>query len=434
MNQSVRTIRTWDLKFFNQWENGDISWDFFDGYYYDSAYGLFDMGYASGSRVRVKSEVWTCSDSRRYDLEGLAYSINFWVIDFANTATGSQIFLCVDEDLDSPTYGQAKFEGYAFSPYIGVQDFTGISFEAITNLETKWKDKDGVLGRYTKVDGIAASSNNKLNSDFDDEVRVLGKIEKSSVRKTMSQKVYRLIQNAKINNGSKTVASTSLNKPTWEHASDGTKLQNDSILYFWDLGGANVTISGESIWNKTLIVEGWNLYISGNIRWDGMLGIIILKKDRNSSSQWNVYIDPSVTDIHASIYADGSILNYDGSSELSWDTLPPQLANQLFIKGSVFTENTLWGGTGPSFTCPYFVAHACDRSTARKYDLNYLRRYRLVESFADNGDSNGGKADYSGAESYMWDNDRENNEGTYRKFPLIIQYDSRIQSSPPPLF
>lgn len=70
-----------------------------------------------------------------------------------------------------------------------------------------------------------------------------------------------------------------------------------------------------------------------------MLGIIALSKNGVGG---NIYIDPSVTDIHAILYADRSVLSYDGVKEFDGsNSSASELANQLYIHGSVFSENTI---------------------------------------------------------------------------------------------
>jgi len=60
-----------------------------------------------------------------------------------------------------------------------------------------------------------------------------------------------------------------------------------------------------------------------------VLGIIALQKNGRGG---NIYIDPTVTDIHAFLYADRSVISYNGSAELDGSTPDTQLANQLYIK------------------------------------------------------------------------------------------------------
>ena len=108
--------------------------------------------------------------------------------------------------------------------------------------------------------------------------------------------------------------------------------------YFAPTAGGNIEISGTDLsGNKTLVVEGGNIYITGNIRGSGILALIALEKNGVGG---NIYINPSVTDIHAVMYADRSVISYNGA-ELDGSTQDSVLANQLYIKGSLFSENTL---------------------------------------------------------------------------------------------
>ena len=122
------------------------------------------------------------------------------------------------------------------------------------------------------------------------------------------------------------------------------------------------------------MVEGGNIYITGNITGNGILALIPLEKNGVGG---NIYINPVVTDIHAVIYADRSVISYNGA-ELDGTTQDSVLANQLYIKGSLFSENTLGGFELTK--CPFYVTNSnCNTAQkAAKYDLNYLRRYVIV--------------------------------------------------------
>jgi hypothetical protein len=89
-----------------------------------------------------------------------------------------------------------------------------------------------------------------------------------------------------------------------------------------------------------------------------------------------------VTDIHAIIYADRSLVSYDGSNELDGDTQAQDLASQLYIYGSIFSENTIGGSS--SMLCPFYES-SCNDAKSKKYDLNYLRRYILVQEVDADG-------------------------------------------------
>ncbi|MCC7197815.1 hypothetical protein IT413_06530 [Candidatus Peregrinibacteria bacterium] len=168
--------------------------------------------------------------------------------------------------------------------------------------------------------------------------------------------------------------------------------------------GTNVTWTGQ----RTIISVGGDIYIDDNL-YNGAavsskprLGIIALK-DFDTGKGGNVYIHPDVTDIQANIFTDGSVYSYDGNSsninsagEPCWaseKTRHDTLINQLYIEGSIASQNTIGGaadvtptlgngkkasaaeGTygGSSSTCS-----PSGRSQARLYDLNFLRYYGLV--------------------------------------------------------
>ena len=252
------------------------------------------------------------------------------------------------------------------------------------------------------------------------DTRILWAMTKSELRRDIQKNVAQITRN---------IASTN----NWLHQafldwSNGwgsvningwVLLKQWNILYFKNPSGSiklSWNISGE----KTIIVENANVYIDGNILWDGNLWIIVLRWD----VWWNVYIDTAVTDIHASIFADRSIVSYHNWSVLDWNTSADILANQLYIYGSVFSENTIWTSRSTTPICPFYVPTAhCDIAEAQKYDLNYLRRYFLSTAINPSGIP-------SGAESIK----RWNTDPNLRDFPVIIEYNPSIQTTPPPLF
>ncbi|MCF7836986.1 hypothetical protein K9M43_04745, partial [Candidatus Gracilibacteria bacterium] len=85
-----------------------------------------------------------------------------------------------------------------------------------------------------------------------------------------------------------------------------------------------------------------------------------------------------------------------------------ELRNQLYWKGLIATQNTIGGADkDPTYECP--AETTCNsRENARVYDLAYLRTFH-----AD-----------SGVTPVYSDSDAA----------LVVEYDSRIQNSPPPLF
>lgn len=441
----VMTIEDADLRFINKDADANIIWDFFSGYYYDPAYGVFWIDTRPAYRVRISEEInnTVCNTGyKAYKLSGYSYNPDFGFVDFAfDTNTYSYICLPLDET-DSNL--EAYIGGSMYSPYIGIQSLSGIKFDSSVDINTDESDEtdDNIEGRFIKVDGIVASEKNTelLADQFDNEVRILGQLTKSSFRKDIHQKVYPVI--SKLNVGilpdPYMIPSWHLGDTDWSSNTVWEKILNNTVLYFQDteirLGWQN-DING----NKTLVVEWANVYIAGNIRNsddDGILGIIALQKD---GVWWNIYIDPSVTDIHAVMYADRSLISYNWS-ELDGGTPASNLANQLYIRGSVFSENTIWASQNTPPECPYYVDTSdCNtQNQAMKYDLNFLRKYILVQTVDIDGNPVWPKIPQnSGLESFLGDNLNTNTEvqkSWYRKYPVIIEYDPQIQQTPPPFF
>ena len=195
------------------------------------------------------------------------------------------------------------------------------------------------------------------------------------------------------------------------------------ILYFWNLWGSTVILDSSTEkmkWVKTIIVEGGNLYLKSNLEYSNStsnLWVIVLED--SWKRWWNIYVNPSVTKLVWSYYADKSMISYNGT-ELDWNTPQAVLKHQLYLLGSVMSENTIWGSRKNPVECPYFVpSGSCTtRAQAQKYDLNYLRRYYIAPN---NTPANGWTANYPSSSDYY-------------KHPMIIEYNPLIQTSPPPLF
>jgi len=439
VNQNIKTINTGDLSFMNQWNDTQMIWNFFSWYYYDEAYGVFETDAVSGQEVRVASASWNCSDgTARYELEWYAYSENFGAVWFSNTLDGANIYICINDDTDSPSYGESYFDGYAYSDLIWLQSFDGIEFEWYTDIEDVEEDEDGVLGRFVKVDGIVSSTQNSLGSEFNQEIKILWDISKSALRESINKNVYSLVKNTDPQNGNFPYRWEWIWNSQWS-SWDGKLLENGKVLFFSGMqenpeNQRNVEISWEQNGIKTLIVEWGNIYITENITGDGVLWLIALRK---WNSGWNIYVHPDVTDIHALMYAERSVISYSWWVELWWEVSDNALANQLYIKWSLFSENTLWWWVAP-YECPFFIdSGSCVENTAKKYDLNYLRRYKLVTQFNGDGDIISKEPDYNGDESMMGNgiaSDSDTQKPWYRKHSLIIEYNPSLQQNLPPLF
>ena len=103
----------------------------------------------------------------------------------------------------------------------------------------------------------------------------------------------------------------------------------------------------------TYIVNGGNLIVRGNTFYadNASVGFIVLNKD--NAEKGNLYIEPNVTDVVGSFYAQGSLMSaevgvdnlvseseiYDGFSDTS------ALNNQLYLQGLLVSRNTIYGST-----------------------------------------------------------------------------------------
>ncbi len=428
-NTRIMTIENGDLRFMNKGNDDDIVGDYFSWYYFDPAFGFFETN-TTIDRVRISSQsVWDCSSSDYdwYELTGHSYNLEFGFVDF-NLSSSVYTYICIPKNGNNdilPSY----IGWYAYSQYIGFQNFDGITLDSSVDMSADHLSD----GRLVKVDGIVSSKNNSeaIDGQFSDDVRVLGKITKSGLRKNIHKELASVTRNISPDNGVSPYTVEALWNQKWTVWDDGKTIQDGTILYFWNLWGHNVEITGGDVQGvKTLIVEWGNIYISWNIRGGGMLGIIVTQKNGVGG---NIYIDPSVTDIHAILYADRSLMSYNPSSwEYDGDTQADILPNQLYIRGTVLSENTIGGAV--TTTCPYYINNTCNLSLSKKYDLNYLRRYILVQPTDEDGNVTWLKIpQYNGQESYMNTLTRWS-KPDYRNFPLVIEYNPLIQQTPPPLF
>lgn len=281
------------------------------------------------------------------------------------------------------------------------QNFETLKIYWITNIN-KSKQKDLVY-----------------NQDIQNIQNLAWVINKSILKRDIRKNATSTFKSIVVSNWTNTISD--LSWANWINT-DWSKLWN--ILYFWALNWWNVVLNDsihKFVWRKTIVLNWWNLYIKSNIINNlnsDILWIIVLKDENNK--WWKVYIDSSVQEIDAVIYSDKSVMSYsefydNGSSdtivkhELDWNVSNSWLKNQLYIYWTIFSENTIWWSRKNPPVCPFYVKSdnslTCDIVEAQKYDLNYLR---------------------------AWVNNKYNS--AYPNYPIVIKYNSTMQSTPPPLF
>lgn len=244
-------------------------------------------------------------------------------------------------------------------------------------------------------------------------VRSLGDVSTNILRDTIVKNVAAIVAGVAVDDAAGNVTVTADGTKFNISAGSGATLLPDSagnprVLYFRN---KNVYLSDATdavTWTgkRTIIVEGGSVFIDSNL-YNGVgaidkLGIIVLKDYASDykGEQGHVYIAPSVTDIQANIFADGSVFSYDGDPTnivpltgepifLSESDRSTTLLNQLFITGSIASKNTIGGavktpepilGDGRRVTAAEgeYGLNPSGRSQARLYDMNFLRYYGFV--------------------------------------------------------
>ena len=272
-----------------------------------------------------------------------------------------------------------------------------------------------IIGAVRSSSGVfGKQSGASLNQSIGDTVR-------NELKAGITRNVAGLTESASVNGCFTDVTINDLDN--FISANPSCVYHAGTVLFFED---ADVTLelNGGSLpgsVGKTLLVSGGNVQIKGNITYSGgsdALGIVVLEDDITGTGG-DIYVYPNVTDVVGAWYAEGGVVSVnsqgqgdedlsascDGSSGFCDRTY--ELRNQLFWKGLLATGNTLGGSDQDPVICPGGVS--CARDQARKYDLAYLRTYTP--------DSTGSAA-----------------SGVTSTAALVIQYDSRIQNNPPPLF
>lgn len=254
-------------------------------------------------------------------------------------------------------------------------------------------------------------------------------------------------------NGSNNLSSFNFSSQWW------LKLQNNQVIYFKD---RDVKIDCSWIcdisWKKTIIVENWNIFLASDMKYsdkNSILWIILIWNKDWNKSQFRV--SEEITNGVWIVYSEWPILsvNSSNSTVYNWaNTSNIDLLNQLYWKWSFATRNTVWWSVkDEKWVCPYWTQDygkpSCTVETAQWYDLIYVRRYsRVLKSYYWimwdpmwdwKIPLNIDKKDIKIA---WWDTFAKTNwsktswslpkpEKQNLNAPVIVEYDSRIQSNPP---
>lgn len=166
---------------------------------------------------------------------------------------------------------------------------------------------------------------------------------------------------------------------------------------------------------------------------NSILGVVVQKNVNGQGGK--LYIDPSVTNIVGTYVTDGSAYSYSNGTEIGATNISI-LKNQLHIYGSLVSYNTIGGSRANPVQCPNISVSNCTEIDAQKYDLNFLRRYYLV-----NGKPFGNAKVIGGETVNASENVTDNNSDLIQKFtktsdelakyPVIIEFNPAIIGNPP---
>lgn len=190
-------------------------------------------------------------------------------------------------------------------------------------------------------------------------------------------------------------------------------------------------------WTKDTIIVKWaDLIINGNITKTDINKLNSIVVLRENGVWGNIWINKNVRFISAILYMDGHLLSWDGISYYS-DVIPSQAKDQLVIKGSIVSNNTIWGSSQSPYICPYRFndSTSCSEQESRRYDLNHFRHF-ISESILWKGDGVGEKFT---PWTWPWEIDVtydviDMGHQGYKDSPMIIEYDNKVQLNPPKIF
>lgn len=247
-----------------------------------------------------------------------------------------------------------------------------------------------------------------------EELNKIWNISKTDLQKHIRKKVSDNIRNLKF----------SLNK--------GEKIWD--TIYYNISNWNDIEINNNSFDNiKNIVIIWGNAYIKSNIIDSNkkVYSIISIEKDWK---WWNIFINPKVTKLESTLYADRSVSSYDWTNILTpntWWTYK-ELKNQLHIYGSLFSNNTIWGSikvdNNDKALCPYFIDKKdCTIEEAQKYDLYNLRAW-----YENLYDLTWWKKAY--VDSNLKDEFKINWKAKDVKYPVLIEYNPSLQSAKNPFF
>ena len=234
-----------------------------------------------------------------------------------------------------------------------------------------------------------------------------------------------------------------------------TDCARDNVIFF-DPSGGSVTLDapGDTFelpdYPVTLVVKGADVLIADDLQYSSgdngsLLGIITLF---NGIYSGNLQIYPNVKNLVGAYFLEGTLQAVDHAWQIPDkrnDTDYYEIfKNQLFLKGTIISQNTIertddptWPNYDLQSQCnSNFELVSCPWEEAVRVDLAFLREYFPC------GNSSAAVSNY-GSENWQIPNCNSATDQAYNgqaapesnsSAPIVIRYDSRIQTNPPPGF
>ncbi len=215
----------------------------------------------------------------------------------------------------------------------------------------------------------------------------------------------------------------------------------DELIYSTGVAyykGGTIKLGGTIKGIGTIIVVDGNIVIEDDMEYENpnkdSLGIILVNTKMGKPadkdhvlSTGNIFVRPNVQKIVGTYFADGSLLSVTSGATITTPyttnyayplTMGEPLTNQLLLKGTIFSYNTLGGSevlnedTG-KYSIPWGDAEDIDEATI--YDIHHIRRYSSGAGSCVTNTNNGGGCDTN-------------------SFAFIIRPDGKIKNQTPPGF
>ncbi len=274
----------------------------------------------------------------------------------------------------------------------------------------------------TPPDSITSTT---VSAGFEWRVKVLGNIGGNSAFDTLTALGSRFnasLMNDTLQRIRKNVALLTRNvtlSTTPKTVNNSIFIKDTDVVY--STIRASTSFPNDSI--DSLIIIGGDLIIDSNVLEPVVKknpkGIIVLKNEAGVGG--NIIVTNSVKIIESSIFTEGSLYSGNSKSDLYNDTTAEVTAlweNQLYIRGSLISRNTIGGSFTAPATCVYGETD-CTSTKSIPYDLNYFRQTPPNRDPVP-------PVTTSATRSY-WNNSLDT-------YSLIIELDPRLAATPPPGF